>query len=96
MATYVVLGKLTQQGVATIKDVQQRRDAAKEAAKALGITWREGWLTMGRYDVVMVVDAPDDVAVATFLLQTAGRGNLTTQTLRAFDDTEIESIVSAF
>jgi uncharacterized protein with GYD domain len=87
MPTYVVLGKLTQQGIQTIKDVPRRR-AAADSAQALGITLRERMLTMGRYDVVMILDAPDDEAVAKFALQTGMRGNLSTETMRAFGEAE--------
>ena len=58
MPTYVVLSKMTQQGAQGAKEVPQRRQRAKDAAKELGITWREGFMTMGRYDVVMILDGP--------------------------------------
>jgi uncharacterized protein with GYD domain len=92
MPTYVVLAKMTQQGIQRAKEIPQRRAAAKEAAKALGITWRDGWLTMGQYDVVFVLDAPDNEAIAKFALQTGMRGNLTTQTLRAFTESESDAL----
>jgi uncharacterized protein with GYD domain len=94
MPTYVVLAKLTQQGIQTIKDVPKRR-AAWESAQALGITLRERMLTMGRYDVVMILDAPDDEAVAKFALQTGMRGNLSTETLRAFSEPESEALLAS-
>ena len=94
MPTYVVLGQLTQQGMQTIKDVPQRR-AAADSAEALGITLRERMLTMGRYDVVMILDAPDDQAVAKFVLQTGMRGNLSTETMRAFSEGESETLLGS-
>jgi uncharacterized protein with GYD domain len=93
--TYVVLANMTQQGIQTAKDIPQRRAAAKEAAKALGITWREGWLTMGQYDVVFILDAPDDETVARFALQIGMRGNLSTQTLRAFSEAESDAVIGS-
>ena len=95
MASYVVLAKMTQQGIQGAKDIPQRRAAAKETAKALGITWREGYLTMGAYDVVIILDAPDDETVAKFALQIGMRGNLSTQTLRAFSEAESDAILKA-
>ncbi len=95
MPTYVVLAKMTQQGIKSAKDIPQRRTAAKEAAKALGITWREGYLTMGHYDVVFILDAPDDETMAKFVLQIGTRGNLSTETLRAFSEAESDALTES-
>ena len=95
MSTYIVLGKLTQQGLQDVKETPKRRDARMQGAEALGITIRENFLTMGSYDVVMVVDAPNSEALATFVLQAGMRGHLTTETLRAFNDDEVERVVGA-
>jgi len=92
MPTYVVLARMTHQGIQTAKDIPQRRTAAKEAAKALGITWRESYLTMGQYDVVLILDAPDDETMAKFALQIGSRGNLSTRTLRAFNEAESDAL----
>ncbi|HXY92907.1 MAG TPA: GYD domain-containing protein [Acidimicrobiia bacterium] len=94
MPTYIVLAHMTQQGVQNAKEIPQRRAAAKEAAQALGITLRESYLTMGAYDVVLVLDAPSGEAMAKFALRIGMRGNLTTQTLRAFSDAETDTILS--
>ena len=95
MPTYVALCNLTQQGVQNAKEVGKRREAAREAAKGLGITLREGLMTMGQYDVVLILDAPDDVAMAKFALQVAMRGNLRTQTLRAFSEAEVDALTAS-
>jgi uncharacterized protein with GYD domain len=95
MPTYVVLARMTQQGVATAKDIPKRRAAAREAAEKLGITFREGMLTMGKYDVVFILDAPDDATLAKFVLQIGMQGNLSTQTLRAFSDQEADAILGS-
>ena len=94
MPTYIVLANMTQQGVQSAKDIPQRRAAAKDAAQALGITWRESYLTMGAHDVVLVLDAPNGETVAKFVLQIGMRGNLSTQTLRAFTDAETDALLS--
>jgi uncharacterized protein with GYD domain len=95
MPTYVVLAKMTQQGVQGAKEIPKRRQAAKDAAKALGITWRDGFLTMGKYDVVFILDAPDDEKMAGFLLRIGGQGNLSTQTLRAFSEADADRIFAS-
>ena len=92
MARYIVLAKLTQQGVQKAKEIPQRRAAARETAQSMGITFREGLLTMGAYDVVLVLDAPDDQTIAKFVLRIGMQGNLSTETLRAFSDDEADSI----
>jgi uncharacterized protein with GYD domain len=94
MPTYIMLGRMTQQGVQTAKDIPKRRSAAAAAAEALGMSLRGAYLTMGRYDVVLVLDAPDGEAMAKFALKIGSWGNLSTQTLRAFDEGEMDAIVA--
>ena len=95
MSTYVVLAKLTQQGAQGAKEIPQRRQRTRAAAEALGITFREGWMTMGKYDVVFIVDAPDDATMAKFALRIGMAGNLSTETLRAFGVSKTDDIISA-
>jgi uncharacterized protein with GYD domain len=95
MPTYLLLANMTQQGVQSAKDIPRRREAAKETAKALGITWREGFVTMGQYDVVLILDAPDGETMAKFALQIGRQGNLSTQTMRAFSEAESDAITGS-
>jgi uncharacterized protein with GYD domain len=94
MATYIVLGHFSDQGIRSVKDTTKRADAAKELAKKLGATMKEVYWTIGRYDVVALVEAPDDSAVIAFGLNTGKAGNLRTETLRAFTQTEMDAILS--
>jgi uncharacterized protein with GYD domain len=94
MATYIVLGKLTDQGIKNVKDMPNRRAARQKSAESFGITLKEGHLTMGQYDVVFTIDAPNDEAVAKFVLSIGMRGNLATETLRAFSDDEADALLS--
>ncbi|HMK63231.1 MAG TPA: GYD domain-containing protein [Acidimicrobiales bacterium] len=95
MATYVVLGKFTQQGIQTIKDAPQRRAKAQELARALGGEVKHVYMTMGQYDLVIVAEAPNDEAVATLALRVGMQGNLSTQTLRAFDEEATDRLVGS-
>jgi uncharacterized protein with GYD domain len=95
MATYIVLCRLTQQGRQTIKGLPQRRDGARERATALGITLRERLVTIGQYDIVIVLDAPSDEAVVKFTMQLGMEGNLSTETLRAFNQVDADRIISS-
>jgi uncharacterized protein with GYD domain len=49
---------------------------------------------MGKYDVVFVLDAPDDATMAKYAMRVGMAGNLSTQTLRAFTDSEADAIIS--
>ena len=95
MATYITLLKFTQQGIANIKDSPSRVDAAKKAWAENGATLKAFYLTMGRYDAVVVSEAPDDATVAKLALATGKLGNVTTETLRAFPEDEFRKIVAS-
>jgi uncharacterized protein with GYD domain len=94
MPTYIILARMNQQGVQTAKDIPRRRAAAAKAAEDLGLTLRQTYLCMGKYDVVLILDAPDGEAVAKFALTIGSWGNLSTQTMRAFDEGEMDAILS--
>ena len=94
MATYISLVKFTQQGIANIKEAPGRLDAGREMMKALGAELTAFYLTMGRYDIVIISEAPDDATVAKLALATGSLGNVTTETLRAFTEDEYRAIVA--
>jgi uncharacterized protein with GYD domain len=84
MPTYVMLASFTEQGIRNIKDSPKRADAFKNTAKKAGATVKEVFWTLGQYDVVAIVEAPDDVTMTALGLATGKLGNVRTQTLRAF------------
>ncbi len=94
MATYVSLLKYTQKGVESIKQVPARIEAARAAAKAVGAEIKQFYLVMGRYDVVVISEAPDDETAAKLALATGMQGNIQTETLRAFNEAEFRKIVA--
>jgi len=83
MATYILLASFTDQGIRKIKDSPKRADAFKEMAKKCGATVKDVFWTLGSYDVVAVVEAPDDMSMTALGLSTGALGNVRTQTLRA-------------
>ena len=95
MATYITLIRLTQQGVQNIKESPARLDAAKQAFQAMGAELKEFYLTMGRYDMVVVGEAPDDETVAKLALAIGSAGAIRTETLRAFTEEEYRKIIAA-
>jgi uncharacterized protein with GYD domain len=94
MAMYVVLANFTDQGVRNVKDSTKRAEAFKELAKSSGATVKDLYWTLGQYDIVATVDAPDDMAITALGLTLAKAGNVRTQTLRAFSQAEMGSILS--
>jgi uncharacterized protein with GYD domain len=60
MATYVVLARFTAQGVKNAKDSPKRAEAFKQMAETFGVTVKDIFWTQGRYDIVIVIDAPDE------------------------------------
>ena len=95
MAKYILLLNWTEQGVKTVKDSAKRYDAAKDVAKQLGVTMETIYLTFGPYDLVVLVDAPNDEAIATFGLRVASQGNVRTTTLKAFTEAEYRRVIEA-
>lgn len=93
MPTYVLLTKFTQQGIENVDESPQRTADAKAMVEELGGTWRDFFVTMGRYDGVVIVDFPDDETAAQAALRLANSGNVTTETLRAFTLEEFDDIV---
>jgi uncharacterized protein with GYD domain len=93
MATYIVLGHFTEQGIRTINDTVKRSEAFKELAKTVGATAKDLFWTIGQYDVVAIVDAPNDEAITLLGLKMGKLGNIRTETLRAFSRTEMEGIL---
>ena len=79
---------------ATSKTPTKRAEAFKELAKSSGATVKDLYWTLGQYDIVATVDAPDDMAITALGLTLAKAGNVRTQTLRAFSQAEMGSILS--
>jgi len=94
MVTYVVLAKFTDQGVRNAKDSPKRADAYKEMAKTFGVTVKEIFWTQGRYDIVTVVEAPDELSATALNLSLGALGNIRTESLRAFSSEEMMKIVA--
>jgi uncharacterized protein with GYD domain len=93
MATYVVLGQFTDQGIRNVKDTGKRAEALKDMARKVGGSIKEVYWTMGQYDIVAIMEAPDDAAVTALLLTVGALGNVRTQSLRAFTPSEMQTIL---
>lgn len=93
MATYIILFRFTQQGIKNIKESPDRVDAAKQTFRAMGAEVKEFYSVMGKYDTVLVVEAPDDETIAKLTLAIGSLGNVRTETLRAFTEDEYRKII---
>jgi uncharacterized protein with GYD domain len=93
MATYIVLAHFTDQGVRGVKDSPKRADAFKALAKKAGVIVKEFYWTLGRYDLVLILEAPDVETVTAIGLSVGKLGNVRTETLRAFDKAGMETIL---
>ena len=95
MPTYVTLLNWTQQGIQNIKDSPSRLEQAKAATKAAGGEMTTFYMTLGQYDMVAVIEAPDDATYAKVVLAIASQAGTRSQTLRAFTEDEYREIVGS-
>lgn len=94
MATFITTIKFTQQGIKGISETTKRAEMLKAAAKNLSVDVRDIYWTMGDYDGVVIMDAPDDEAVTSLLLHLGSLGNVHTTTVRAFTAEEMDKILA--
>ena len=95
MSMYIALINYTQQGIANIKESPDRATAARELARTCGAEMKDFYMTLGVYDIVVTVEAPNDQAMAKFTLALASLGNVRTMTLKAFTEPEFREIIQA-
>lgn len=95
MPTYVFLTTFTEQGIENVRESPERTEEAKALVESMGGTWEAFFVTMGRYDGVVIAEFPDDDTAARAALTLASGGNVTTETLRAFTLEEFGDIVDA-
>jgi uncharacterized protein with GYD domain len=94
MAKYVSLLQFTDQGIRNVRDSIKRAAAATAEAEKMGVKVTDAFWTMGAYDVVLLLDAPDDETISAFSLKVGSLGNVKSQTMRAFRREEMESILA--
>ena len=94
MPTYIATIQFTEQGIKGIQDTCKRAGAFKAAAKKLGVKVSAQYWTLGAFDGLLVLDAPDEEAVTAALVHLASRGNVRTQTARAFGAAEMEQVLA--
>jgi uncharacterized protein with GYD domain len=95
MPTYISLMKFTEQGIRNVKDHPKRRENAAKGIESMGGKLLHTYLTMGRYDIVAVIEAPDDDVAAKFAVITGMQGNVSTETMRALDEGEFDRLLKS-
>jgi uncharacterized protein with GYD domain len=93
MPTYVILMNWTDQGARADRDAVRRCEHADALAEKYGARIEQAYWTMGHYDIVAIIEAPDDESVTTMMLELAAEGNIRTSTLRAFDHDQMQAII---
>jgi uncharacterized protein with GYD domain len=91
---YVSLLQFTEQGIRNVRDTIKRAAAATAEAEKMGAKVTDSFWTMGAYDVVLLLEAPNDETVSAFSLKLGSLGNVKSQTMRAFSRKEMESILA--
>jgi uncharacterized protein with GYD domain len=94
VAIFVSLVSWTEQGIAGFKDTSKRVEAVQETLAKYGGSIKDMYWTIGPYDVVAVIEAPDDESATAALLEIGAKGNVRTSTMRGFTRTEIDAIIA--
>jgi uncharacterized protein with GYD domain len=95
MPTYITLVNYTQKGIENIKESPARLDKVKGAIRATGGEFKAFYLTMGRYDMVVISEAPNDETYAATMLAIGAAGAVRSETLKAFTEEEYRNIIAA-
>lgn len=93
MPHYIILFNFTDQGVRNVKGTIKRAEAFKAAIEKAGGKFISEYYTLGRYDIVTTVEAPNDEAIASVLVATGSLGNVRSETLRAFSMDEAAKVI---
>jgi len=93
MSTFVCLFNWTDQGIKNVRDTTKRSERFKAAIKKAGGSVKGIYWTLGRYDGLIVFEAPDESSATAIMLSGGALGSVRTETLRAFDAEEMDKIL---
>lgn len=91
MPTYIMLTRLTSDGVKTIKDNPSRVQEVNKEVEQIGVKVLHQWATLGEYDFITVVEAPDEKTMAKLSIEMGSRGSVMNETLTGIDAEEFTS-----
>ena len=89
MPMFVMLTNLTPEGVQTLKNNPKRVQEVNKEVEQLGVTVKEQWATLGPYDFITIVEAPDEKTMAKVSVELGSRGTMSSQTLAAIPSDEL-------
>ena len=95
MPSYLSLINWTDQGIRNVRQSPQRLDAVKAAVQQAGGRLIFFYLTMGQYDIVTLMELPNDDVAARLLLTIGSQGNVRTATMRAFTEQEYQNLIAS-
>ncbi len=93
MPHYISLMRWTSQGMAGLPGWRERVEEGERIIKSAGGELVGVYVTLGRYDVVEIFEAPDDETAAEILMKLQRHGAEHTETLRGFTREEAEAII---
>jgi uncharacterized protein with GYD domain len=93
LSHYILLINWTQQGISKIKESSERYNSFKASVEKAGGKVIGGYYTFGEYDVIIIIEAPDDEVVMSLMLKVGSAGNVRTKTLKAFTAEEGMNII---
>ncbi|TMB91274.1 MAG: GYD domain-containing protein [Chloroflexi bacterium] len=94
MAAYVALINWTEQGIHDFKSTRDRGEAFRGVLQGMGATLTGLYWTLGAYDIVGIIEAPDDETATAAMLKLGSIGNVRTTTMRAFTADEVAGIIA--
>lgn len=95
MPKYIILSKVTSEGLETLKENPRRiKEVNEEVATKYGIKVINQFVVMGPYDFVNVVEAPDNNAVVKMAVELGSRGTIQTLTMPAIDVDEFIKLMA--
>jgi uncharacterized protein with GYD domain len=93
MATFITTMHFTEQGIKAVRETCDRSVAFKATAKKMGVKVTGMYWTLGAFDGVMICEAPDEETATAVLLHLGSQGNIRTQTVRAYNAAEMQTIL---
>ena len=93
MPHYIILGNFTEQGIRNIKDTIKRVENFKAAVEKAGGKFVSHYYTLGKHDIVTIVETPNDETMMSIILAAGSLGNVRTETLKAFSMDEAAKII---
>jgi uncharacterized protein with GYD domain len=94
MPTYLALHEQTRKGPENVRERPERLPEAKELATSMDCRVKDFFLTDGRYDAAVVVEAPDELTAKRLAMAVTSKGTVTTEFVRAFTEDEQSELIA--